>query len=165
MLQSDLSKLLRAFITNFIDPDVIKDADDVTGIDYTDPTNQLSDDELGIGTSARMLLCGELEDEVVGTRIETRLFTTVRPFYEIAVTKILAKFPFNESTLKELAFLDNQNRGQTSSAGLITLSNRFASFNDEDRDRLEMEFCDFRASTDAELPAFDPQDSYAIDHF
>ena len=41
---------------------------------------QLRDRELAIGTSTRMLLCGELEDQVVGTAVETRFYKSVRSF-------------------------------------------------------------------------------------
>ena len=61
-LQSDVRTLLRGYLSNFIKPEVLSGADDVTSIDYTDPNNQVSDDELGIGTLTRLLLCGELED-------------------------------------------------------------------------------------------------------
>ena len=71
-LQSDVRKLLKAFMSNFIDPNVLREADDVTSINYRDINKQLSDDELGIGTSTRLLLCGEFEDEIVGTRVEKR---------------------------------------------------------------------------------------------
>ena len=69
-LQSDVCQLLQAFMTNFVDPEVMKATDDVTSIYYTDPENQVCNDELGIGTSTRMLLCGEVEDEVVRTRVK-----------------------------------------------------------------------------------------------
>ena len=37
-------------------------ADDITSVDFTNKSLQLKDDELGIGTSTRLLLCGEFED-------------------------------------------------------------------------------------------------------
>ena len=42
-------------------------------VDYQSRSNQVCDDELGIGTSTRLLLCGELEDTVCGTAIEKQL--------------------------------------------------------------------------------------------
>lgn len=81
-----MQKLLRAFTSNFIDPEIIKTTDDVTSINYKDPSNQVCDDELGIGTSTRMLLCGEREDEV-GTRVVVKFFKCVREFYETVSVK------------------------------------------------------------------------------
>ena len=59
---------------NFIDPNVLKSTNDITSIKYQDRCNQVNDAELGVGTSTRMLLCGELEDEVNGTSIESKFF-------------------------------------------------------------------------------------------
>ena len=69
IIRSVVHKLLRVLLTNFIEPKVPQSTDDIS---YQDRSQQVKDDELGIGTSTHMLLCGELEDEVVGTRIETR---------------------------------------------------------------------------------------------
>ena len=93
-LDFDVRNLLRAYMSNFVDPDVLKSEDDITAISYQDRSKQVNDDELGVGTTTRLLLCGELEDEVVGTHIETRFFEHVREFYETSVAKILTKFPF-----------------------------------------------------------------------
>ena len=54
----------------FLDPKVMKSTGDITSIDFTNTSIQLNDDELGIGTSTRLLLCGDLEDNMVGTAIE-----------------------------------------------------------------------------------------------
>ena len=65
-------------MTNCDYPDVTKATDDDTSISYMymDPENWVCDDELQMGTSARMLLCGKLKDKMVGTKIETRIFFT-----------------------------------------------------------------------------------------
>ena len=59
-LQLDVCTLLRGFMSNFIDPNVLKSTNDITSIKYQDRCNQVTDAELGVGTSTRMLLCGEL---------------------------------------------------------------------------------------------------------
>lgn len=54
-------------------------------------------------------MCDELEDDIVGTRKDVGFYSSVRTFYETAVSKILAKFPFADETIKKLAFLDPRN--------------------------------------------------------
>ena len=164
-LQSDVCKLLQAFMSNFIDPKVMKGRDDVTSINYMDRSNQACNSELGIGTSTRMLLCGELEDEVVGTSVETRFFKRVCEFYETAVSKISAKFPFADPTVKELAFLDPHHRDQSSSSGLVGLATHFTHFTTDEIDTVAMEFRDYQAASDTDLPEFDPREYAGIDHF
>ena len=66
-LQSDVLNLLKSFPSNFIDPSILRQSNDITTINYQDLNDQLKDSELAIGTSTRMLLCGELEDEVAGS--------------------------------------------------------------------------------------------------
>ena len=68
-MQTDVRKLLGSFVCNFIDLEIIKSTEDITSVNYTDTSIQLSDDELGIGTSARLMWCGDLED-MVGTALE-----------------------------------------------------------------------------------------------
>ena len=115
-------------MSNFVDPDILKSDDDITSISYEDRSKQVRDYELGVGTSTKLLLCGELEDEVAGTAIERRFFECVWIFYETSVAKILAKFPFSDNTIKELALLDPRNRNRFSSAGLMELTARFTAF-------------------------------------
>ena len=81
-------------MSNFIKPKVLSGTDDVTSINYLNPNNQVSNDELGIGTSTLLLLCGNLEDEVVGMVTESHFFSCMHYFYEASITKMLAKFPF-----------------------------------------------------------------------
>ena len=163
-LQSDVYKLLQTYMSNFIEPRVLQECVSVTTVDFTDADNQLTDDELGIGTSTRLLLCGELEDDIVGTRKEAHFFSSVRTFYERAVSKILAKFPFANET-KELAFLDPRNREKTSINGLIWLANRFTTFTADEIDDLVTEFRDYRAISDSALPRVDTNEDAALDHF
>ena len=98
-LQSDVRTFFRSYLRSFIKPEVLTEADDITEIEYR--TNKVDSDERGIGTSTRFLLCGELEDDVVGTVTESRFFLCVRSFYETSVEKNL---PFQDNTLKEIIF-------------------------------------------------------------
>ena len=52
-LYSDVRSLLKSFISNIVDPDIIQSYGDVTSADYQSRSNQVCDDELGIGTSTR----------------------------------------------------------------------------------------------------------------
>ena len=134
---------------------MLKACDNITTVDFKDESNQLSDDELGIGTSTRLLLCGDLEDDIVGTIKEARFFKSVRTFYETAV---LAKFPFAD----DLAFLDPRNREKTTSSAL---ANRFTEFTTDEIDDLVTEFRDYRAALDIELPEVSADMPAALDYF
>ena len=64
-------------MSNFIKPEVIINTEDIITIDYLDQNNQVENDKQDIGTSTRSLLCGELKDEVAGTVVEGRFFSSV----------------------------------------------------------------------------------------
>ncbi len=164
-IQSDVRQLLYSYMSNFVEPDILKSEEDITIIDYKNRSCQLDDSELGVGTSTRLLLCGELEDEVIGTRIEVRFFEHVRLFYETSVSKMLAKFPFSDNTLKELSFLDPRNRDKCSRVDVLQLASRFTSFNVDEMDDLTLEFSDYRAARGDSLPEFDHHKVAAIDRF
>ena len=64
-LQQDIRNLLRSFLSNFIRPELLAATsnEDIHTFSYESPSNQLSNDELGIGTAARLLLI-ENSDEL-----------------------------------------------------------------------------------------------------
>ena len=75
-MQADVRELLHSFLANFVKPEELATASDLTKVQYADPSKQLSDDELGIGTQARLLLT-ENEDELEGTSAEHNFFHAV----------------------------------------------------------------------------------------
>ena len=75
-IQHDTLSLLRSYLANFLLPEVITAAQDITTIDYHDQNNQLSNDALAIGTET-LLFMSEFEDEIEGTVIERKFFRSV----------------------------------------------------------------------------------------
>ena len=67
-LQRDVRNLLRSFLSNFIQPQLLAatSCEDIHTFDYESPNSQLSNDEIGIGTSTRLYLI-ENSDELEGT--------------------------------------------------------------------------------------------------
>ena len=99
-LQKDVRDLLRAFLSNFIRPELLAATSDATihEFDYKTTANQLSDDEIGIGTATRLLLI-ENSDELEGTSKERNFFLSVRKFYVECARKIIDKFPFSDNVI------------------------------------------------------------------
>lgn len=163
-MQQDMLSLLRGYLANFVKPEVIVAADDITALAYTDRSNQLSNDSLAVGTET-LLFLSEMEDEIEGTTMERRFFDSVRLFYETAVSKLLAKFPLKEKTIRDLSFLDPRSRVKTSSASIVRLTKRFLTNNPDEIDAIVAEFLSFQVAPDSQLPSFDPKTDAAIDHF
>ena len=83
------------------------------------------------------------------------------------VSKMFDKFPFEDKVIKELACLDPCNRTKISTSGIINLATRFTSFSTDEMDTITIEFQDFRAFSDNQLPTFSPskENSKATDYF
>ena len=81
-------------MNNFNKPEVINnsaDDHDITKIKYFEQQNQVENDELGIGTSTRLLLY-ELEDEVAGTSVQLNIFSCVLLFMKQMSKKCWTSF-------------------------------------------------------------------------
>ena len=61
---------------------MLASADNITEIECTETCNQVCNNELGIGTTTRLLLSEQsIEDDFVGTSVESRFYASVRAFY------------------------------------------------------------------------------------
>ena len=78
-LQEDVRNLLRGFLSNFIRPELLAATsnEDIHSFDFDNLANQLSNDELGIGSATRLLLI-ESSDVLEGIREEEKFFRSVR---------------------------------------------------------------------------------------
>ena len=166
MMQQSVVDLLRIFLANFIKPEVLLAARDITTVEYADVSNQVGDDELGIGTATRLLLM-ENEDDLAGTQLLKNFFSAVRRFYKNTVAKILAKFPFNDQTLQDMKVLDPRRRTEVATASVIRLSNRFNKCvtMPEEMDDIVSEFNDYRVMPERQLPPVNCDEDGALDHF
>ena len=106
--------------SNLNNPDVIKSTEDITFIDFTYRNIQLSNDELDMDISARLLRCGDLEEFML-TAIEKLLhliffiiyyylFKCLHPLYETSVSKRTGKFLFNDNSTQQPSFRDPRKR-------------------------------------------------------
>ena len=102
-----MRNLLRGFLSNFIQPELLAATpnDGIYSIGFENIANQLSNDKLGIGSAARLLLI-ENSDELEGTQEEQNFFQFVRKFYFECVKKMIAKFPFTDLTVSDLSILN-----------------------------------------------------------
>ena len=123
-MQRDILDFLRSYLSNLVKDSVLRSTDDLTTIAYDDIRNQLSNEELGVGTST-LLLLAEFQDEVEGTPIETRFFSSIRLFYQETVRIFFAKFPFKDPVLSDLSLLDPRQREHVPPASVVRLCSRF----------------------------------------
>ena len=124
-----------------------------------DASSQLADEHLGIG-DATWVSVAELEEEE-----DTRPFySTVRNFYLATIQKMLNKFPFGDSLMKNLRILHPTNASSFLPCTVIELAKRFPQLGLSDHESLQClqeEFLDFTLSP-GDLPK--PQTYNAVDH-
>ena len=157
VMKQSILDLLRSYLTNFVKQDVLLAAKDITTVQYTDPRNQVGNNELGIGMATRLLLI-ENEDEVAGTELEKSFFNVVRLFYQNTVAKILSKFPFKDQTLDDLSILDPCKRLQITPPSVLRLCQRFEKRTPQELDDILWELNDYRVMPENQLPIYEDGD-------
>ena len=161
-MQRDILDLLHFYLSNLIKSRVLRSTDDLTTIAYDDIRNQLSNEELGVGTST-LLLLAEFQHEVEATPIETRFFLPLGSFIRKLNEKCLQNF-----LLSDLSLLDPHQQEHVPPASVVHLCSRFFTACPSDqRDDILSEFRDFRATSDECLPTLDfpTTDSPGIESF
>ena len=158
-LVQDVCDRLRSFLSNFIQPDLLAATSnkDIHTFEYENPNNQLSNDELGIGTAARLLLI-ENSDNLEGTHKEDNFFHSIRQFYVECVRKIVAKFPFADLTINDLGILDPRYHFKASSSLVIRLFRRFTPT--ANLDSILIEFREYQSLPDPQLPVYESLDDF-----
>jgi len=125
--------------------DVIKATnDDLSKLDLA-TRGQLPDENLGIG-DATWALIAELEEE-----LDTKPFyTAIRNFYVATIQKMVKKFPFGDSLLKDLEIINPESTCSYDFSTVRTLAKRFPQLGLADSpsmNKLREEFTDFCLST------------------
>ena len=161
-MQEDVRNLLRGNLSNFIQPELQATAsnDNIHTFDYENVSNQVSNDELGIGTAARLNLI-ESSEELEGIRREDTFFLSVQYFYVECVRKIIAMFPFADPTINDLSMLDPCNRSRASTTFVTRMLKRFyKQCSTDDMDAIVMELHEYRLLPDGQLPVYKILDEF-----
>ena len=164
----EMNRLLRKFLAKFVTMAEIKPkVADLTKVDYTNTQKQLSNDLLAVGGLARTYLVEEEED--ISPTTQARFFKSARNFYVVCVKKMIKKFPFKDTVLKDMAVLnpDSSVRSQHTAAQVINLSERFSIIPQDQHAAREEEFVDYQLCEDSELPKYDIKDPQfnSVDQF
>ena len=152
-LYDEMSRLTRLYASNFLKRVVISAVhDDISRLgESLGPDKQVSDENLGIGDNTWAAVA-ELELEH-----DTKpFFSAVRKFYVASLKKMLKKFPFNDTLLKDLGVLQPDKTATYEVSTITRLAKRFPQVgvnSSDDLDALSQEFMDFSLSqTDLPTP-------------
>ena len=96
-LYSEMNWLVRLYASNILKPEVILAASANLGHLSLDSIGQLSDENLGLGDSTWTYISVLDEEQDLKP-----IFSAIRSFYVATLRKMLKKFPFSDTILKDL---------------------------------------------------------------
>ena len=100
-LYIEINRLVHLYANNLLKPEAITAVgDDLSNLNFA-RTNQLADENLGLGNDTWVYLAG-MEEE----HDPKSLYEAVRSFYVATVKKMLKKFPFGDTILTDLGIIN-----------------------------------------------------------
>ena len=146
MLEQETKDLLKAYLLNFVRPEVIAAAVDITTVDFTSRSNQKVNEDITIGHAASRFLIS-IEDETDPTSI-AKFYDSVRAGYAAAVQKLFKKFPFSNDTLRAVQLLNPHARQKVSEREVLEVAEKFMKdASDEHLDELLDEWKMYQAAS------------------
>ena len=132
-------RLLKSVLTYFVKASVIRaNAQNLTGINYSDPENQLSNEDVFIGDDTTAFLLNLTENEGLGAY---DFYEHVRSFYKTFLNKLVSKFDFKSKIFQSLKLLDPSECQNLAPSTFETISKSFAI--DFNLGAVKMEFREF----------------------
>ena len=149
-LYDEMNRLVRLYASNFLTSDTILAANDNLRLLDLAEENQVTNEDLGIGTETWMSVA-----ELESTHDTAPFFEAVRGFYVSSTKKMLNKFPFGDTLMKDLSVLQPENTSLFPFSKIISLAKRFPQIGLSESaslDQLQEEFQDFKLSP-GDLPS------------
>ena len=144
-----MSRLVRLYAGNLLKREVILAAGDKLKGLKLDSSSQVLDEHLGIDNDTRISIAA-LEEELD----PKPFYLAVRSFYVATDTKMLNKFPFGDTLMKNLGILQTSKASSFPSSTVVNLAKRFPQLGLSDFESLQClkeEFMDYILSPD-DLP-------------
>ena len=119
-LYSEMNRLVRLYASNLLKPETIVAArDNLSHLSFA-YTEQLADENLGLGNDTWVYLSG-MEEEFD----PKPFYKAVREFYVATLKKMLKNFPFGDSILKDLGIINPDSVSTYSFSTIESLAKRF----------------------------------------
>ncbi|XP_063402153.1 uncharacterized protein LOC134686414 [Mytilus trossulus] len=154
LLHEQIKRLLGIFLKRFVKTSVIVAHTDVTQVPFDVVYHFLPDDKLVVGLPCRGYIADH-QDEI-GVETEKKLYRTARNFYLKIVSKIIDKFPFSDTTLQDIAFINPRMKTKIVSDSVTKLATRFPqAIGCESTSELLDQFTEYQLLSPDDLPTFD----------
>ncbi|XP_077581558.1 zinc finger BED domain-containing protein 5-like [Stigmatopora nigra] len=134
----EMKRILRLLLVKYVERKHIGAVKDkLWEIEHTKRDYQHTNDRLDVGLCVKKIL---QDDDRISPSIQQIFFDSVRNFFEAVVTKMITKFPFEDSILEELVVLDRKK--QVDYMHVINLTQAFNVQLDEEK--LKEEWDDYQ---------------------
>ena len=117
-----MNRLVKLYASNFLTTDPVLAANENLRNLVLSEENQVADEDLGIRNDTWVSLA-----EVEATHDTAPFFRAVKAFYEKSTKKMLEKFPFGDTLLKDLSMLQPENTSSFPFSKVVSLAKRFPS--------------------------------------
>ena len=149
-LFDEMCRLVRLYAANFLTRDsIIAAGDNLCQLKF-DVESQVSNENLGIGSNTWACI-----SDLESTHDLRPFFVAVRTFYVNSTKKMLNKFPFHDTLMKDLSVLHPEKAASFPVSKIVGLAKRFPQIGLTDSveiDKLSEEFLDFTISP-SDLPS------------
>ncbi|CAC5416636.1 unnamed protein product [Mytilus coruscus] len=156
-LHTEMVRLLSKMMDKFVTTRAITAQSDITKVDFRCKDNQ--HDNTRIGMKVREFLS---DNDDLPPQTVNNFFSTVREFYCTMTETMIKKFPFQDKVLRGISFLNPLSKDKLSPDEVVSLSDRFLNYNQQETSQLEYEAAEYILTPD--LPAFDP-DTPSLNQF
>ena len=106
LIPTEIRSFLKKVFSKFVTVRAIKEAQDVTEVDFTSIANQLDDTNITIGIVTKQRLKKLLDDGDISERQERIFYKAVRSFFIDTASEALQKLPFSDEVLNHCKFVN-----------------------------------------------------------
>ncbi|XP_056003345.1 uncharacterized protein LOC125662754 isoform X2 [Ostrea edulis] len=151
-LHTEMVRLLHKLLGKFVTTKTITVQQDITKVDFRCTDNQQDDSRIAVGLTARGYLS---DNEDLPPETVRKFFSSVREFYCTIAETMIKKFPFQDKVLQGIGFLNPNTKDKISPEDVVSLSDRFCSLSQQEKQQLEDETSDYILTPLSDLPTFD----------
>ncbi|XP_052072587.1 uncharacterized protein LOC127710681 [Mytilus californianus] len=160
-LHTEMVRLFRKMMGKFVTTSTITAQSDITKVDFRCTDNQHDNTRIAVGMKVREFLS---DNDDLPPHTVNNFFSTVREFYCTMTETMIKKFPFQDKVLRGISFLNPLSKNKLSPYEVISLSDRFLNYNQQETSQLEDEAAEYFLTPLCDLPAFDP-DTPSLNQF
>lgn len=127
--------------------DAIRKVDDITKVDFENPTTHLDDSKMTIGMITKQLLQKLLDEGDICPADQRKFFKGVRAFYVKATSQALHKLPFDDCILNHSRFLNFERKEESTFDSVEYFCVKYSNllqFTPAQMDMLQEEFVDYQ---------------------